>query len=65
MSGAHKFICGTSHFSHFRHKVFFDYTFQHFFSLLIFTCLQSPRTRVYRDYKIGNLGNLGTYNSIT
>nr|DAO39490.1 MAG TPA: hypothetical protein [Caudoviricetes sp.] len=39
--------------------------FPTFFCLLIFTRLQSLHTRVYRDYKIGNLGNLGAYNSIT
>nr|DAD68421.1 MAG TPA: hypothetical protein [Siphoviridae sp. ctTic26] len=39
--------------------------FPTFFCLLIFTHLQSSHTHVYRDYKIGNLGNLGTYNSIT
>nr|DAQ01691.1 MAG TPA: hypothetical protein [Caudoviricetes sp.] len=39
--------------------------FPTFFCLLIFTYLQSSRTRVYRDYKIGNLGNLGAYSSIT
>nr|DAK15467.1 MAG TPA: hypothetical protein [Caudoviricetes sp.] len=44
---------------------YFSIILSNIFCLLIFTHLQSSHTRVYRDYKIGNLGNLGTYNSIT